>query len=132
MSEYLSTTLPRLVQEIENELYDLNAYRLACLIVDVCLNTFKVSNDNQSRYWYLTNSESVRYRIITQNDIRRFIDNNLYNALSRLQSKYLSECDNNKCETNQRKVYKLAEVTLIVREKLYKEFIDCYNNRYFD
>lgn len=130
MAEYLSTTLPRLVEEIENTLYDLNEYRLACLIVDVCLNTFKVSNDNGSRYWYLNNSESVRYCIITQNDIRRFIDNNLYNALSKLRNEYLSNYTN-EYEKN-KKIYKLSEVIVIVKEKLYKEFIDCYNNRYFN
>lgn len=124
---------------LEQECYVLSVFKLSCMFKDICLKNYnykpRLSNCNQIIH------EWENYFIdktLTVDIIRQMFEENVRPLLHDLEIKYLVETqkyDPSDEIHNQymRKVKKLAENDIMIRNGiLYKEFIDCYRNGYFN
>ncbi len=76
--------------------------------------------------------------ILTLDTVRKFLTDDLFEIMSKLQCNYLQDAQNFKLnddnqENFQRKIKKIAYICIILREGyIFKSFIDNYSNGYFN
>ena len=144
-----NTKLPAFIEVIDKEVkkYDeMSIFKLCCYIVDICLKDYTYVETANNRYWDLwINDEN--YERVDTNDIRRGISNELCKELYNLINNYESiirQYNNEKqpgctVSNNYYNTIRLIEIKKKLENickqiddgSLFKEFINCYNNKYF-
>jgi len=116
-----------------------------CAFHDICLRDYKYfavtnsdSNFNYKFYWSnkINVNPDTRYLLYVHH-IRIMLINCMYDVVKELHSSFLEQLqqpklENEKYVSYQTKIEKCSEWLRIISEgKIFKEFIDCYKNGYF-
>ena len=130
--------IDELQKKIEENIFEISPFYLSCIFKDICLKnyvyrpTFGTCNEiiHQLQHKYSR-------QLMTLDMLRKLLVDDIFDLLSELQVKYLSESQKyngnvNAHEILQRKIKKLYEICIIIHKGLvFKEFIDNYRNGYF-
>lgn len=123
----------------ERNFYHLQPFDLCCKYKDICLKNYtykprKYTYDHIIHEW----EHNFKDKTINVDMIRQVLVKDIWELFSELQNKYLQESqyfepNEGKHENLQRKIKKIAEICIVIQKGLiFKEFIDCYRNGYFN
>jgi hypothetical protein len=121
----------------EYDIYNINPFMLCCLCNDIYLKDYKYCPELNKQIIHLWTSKYTKPSL-TINDIRFIFETYVKYAIIELQTQYLADAqifedgDKNHCVL-QRKIKKCAEICIMLNSGVvFKEFVDCFNNGYFN
>lgn len=135
-----------LIQHIDTNLWEFNS-DIVYKIKDICLKNYNYKpRFNEVNVIIHEWQHKTNNTILTLDVVRQFICNDLFELMSGLQHKYLSdsqqlksffhkglvEARDNRHEIYQRKIKKVAEICLFLRKDLFIIFVDNYRNGYLN
>jgi hypothetical protein len=127
-----------LMKYIETDLLNFNR-NIIFKIKDICLKNYNYKpRFNEVNIIIHEWNHKENNSILTLDSVRKFLTEDLFEIMSELQSKYLSEAQHFEPsdeihENFQRKIKKIAEICIMIEKRvLFKEFIDFYRDGYFN
>ena len=122
----------------EYDIYNINPFMLCCLCNDIYLKDYKYCPElRYKQIIHLWTSKNTNHTL-NISDIRFILDTYVVYAISELQGQYLADAQkykasDEKYECCQGNIKKLDEIYIMFNSGVvYKEFIDCYKNGYFN
>lgn len=123
---------------INEDICSLHTFKLLCIFKDMCLKNYKykprLGNCNQIIHeWQHFKS----YETLTVDTMRKILTHDVFEIMTELQLKYIAKIRiESKYKTHyglQKKIKKLSDICIMLEKGLlFKEFIDCYRDGYFN
>lgn len=127
-----------LIQHIDTNLLEFNT-DIVYKIKDICLKNYNYKpRFNEVNVIIHEWQHKTNNTILTLDVVRQFICNDLFELMSGLQNKYLSdsqyyEPSDSNHEIFQRKIKKIAEICILLRkDDIFRTFVDNYRNGYLN
>jgi hypothetical protein len=125
---------------LKNELFNLNKFKLCCIINDYVLRDYKYNlrndNDNQIIHEWV---HKITNKLILLKDIRIMTTEILSSIFSEIQTEYMSDLQFYEnindviSENKMRAVKRISEICVMIDQgDIFKEFVDLYKNAYFN
>ena len=125
---------------LKNELFNLNKFKLCCIINDYVLRDYKYNlrndNDNQIIHEWV---HKITNKLILLKDIRIMTTEILSSIFSEIQTEYMSDLQFYEnindviSENKMRAVKRISEICVMIDQgDIFKELVDLYKNAYFN